>query len=610
MKDRDQLEQIGLLAEVDDLTDGLKSWIADCPAWEPARKARSLVSHLLERVATLRIRLESPLVVATFGGTGTGKSSLVNALAGKEVSTAGRQRPTTTIPVLLLHPDIPIDAIGLDPDDFHVKRVETDILRDIVIIDCPDPDTSETADAGTNLALLRSIVPKCDVLLYTSTQQKYKNAAVIDELADVAAGCRLVFVQTHADLDSDIREDWADFLSTKYDVPEMFFVDSRTAFQQQQAGTAVTGDFARMQSLLSTQLGVARRVAIRRANLIDLLQEALAVCRTNYDNSLPAVKELADRLDVQRREIRDSLKRQLCDELLANQTLWERRMLSSVADKWGVSPFSTVLRFYNGLGSFIASFTFFRARTSAQMALIGAVQGARWMKGKVAEQDAESSLARVSTFGVSDSELQKSRMLVSESVRVAEIDPTAMLDRGDLSGLRKQAATLEDEFLGDATRAIDQTIEELAKKNSQPSIRYVFEILFLAYLVLILGRVGINFFWSMFLKPIFSSDAVDAKLLTIDFYIPALIFLIIWSVILVTAFSARLRKGLKGRIEEFAESTADSQLLHGLFPALESTCEQISKDDQKLTSLLNQTTNFRNDLADPTAGFLGSQKGG
>ena len=607
--DGDQLEQIALLTEVDDLTDRLKAWIHDCPEWEPARKARSLVSHLLERVATLRIRLESPLVVATFGGTGTGKSSLVNALVGEEVSTAGRQRPTTTVPVLLLHPDLPIDAIGLDPDDFHVKRIESEILRDIVVIDCPDPDTSETAAAGTNLALLRSIVPKCDVLLYTSTQQKYKNAVVIDELADVAAGCRLVFVQTHADLDSDIRQDWGEFLADKYDVPEMFFVDSQAAYQQQQNGTAVTGDFARLQTLLSTQLGVTRRVAIRRANLIDLLQEALTVCRKNYDASLPAVKELADRLDAQRQEIRESLKRQLCDELLANQTLWERRMLGSVADKWGVSPFSTLLRLYNGLGSFVASFTFFRARTSAQMALIGAVQGARWMKGKVAEQDAESSLARVSTFGVSDGELQKSRMLVSESVRAAEIDPTAMLERTDLSQLRKQAATLEDEFLGDATRLIDQTIEDLAKRNSQPTIRYVFEALFLTYLGLILGRVGINFFWSMFLKPIFSSDTGDAKLLTIDFYIPALIFLVIWSVILVTAFTARLRQGLKGRIEEFAESTAGAQLLHGLFPGVESTCEQISNDDQKLTSLLNQTTNFRNDLADPTAGFLGSHKG-
>lgn len=230
------------------------------------------------------------------------------------------------------------------------------------------------------------------------------------------------------------------------------------------------------------------------------------------------------------------------------------------------------------------------------------------MKGKVEEQDAESRLARVGTFGVSDSDLQQSRMLVSESVRAAKIDPTALLDHTDLTQLRKRAANLEDEFLGDATRAIDQTIEELAIRNSQPFIRYRFELLFLAYVLLMLGRIGYNFFWSTFLKPMFSSEPQTAELLTIDFYIPALIFLVIWSLILVLSFTARLRRGLSQRIEDFAASRADSQLLHGLFPVVERTCTQIAADDQQLNALLTKTTDFRNQLADPTAGFMGSQK--
>ena len=62
------------------------------------------------------------------------------------------------------------------------------------------------------MARLRAILPKCDVLLVTATQQKYRSARVADELAAAARGAHVVFVQTHADLDDDIRDDWRQVL--------------------------------------------------------------------------------------------------------------------------------------------------------------------------------------------------------------------------------------------------------------------------------------------------------------------------------------------------------------------------------------------------------------
>jgi len=608
MNTNQQLEHIALLAEVDDLTDRLKRWIADCPDWQTAHRSRSLVSRLLERVETLRFRLETPLVVATFGGTGTGKSSLVNALVGTEVTTAGRQRPTTRTPILLVHPELEPDALGLDLNQFQLKRIDTPVLRDIVMIDCPDPDTSEGPAAGSNLAILREIVPHCDVLIYTSTQQKYKNARVIDELADVASGCRLVFVQTHADLDADIREDWKTFLSSAYEVPEMFFIDSGKAMAELRAQQKPSGDFARLLDLLSSELGAAKRVEIRRANLIDLLQEALTACRADYDAGMPHIEALIETLDQQRMQIKDTLTKQLCDELLMNRTLWERRLLSSVTDMWGFSPFSAVLKLYNGLGAFIASFTFFRARTSAQMALIGAVQGARWMKSRAKENAAESTLERLSTFGISDQQLQECRLVISGHIHSAGIDYAMAEDRRDLTDLRKRAASLEDEFLGDASRVIDDVIEKLAAASSHWWTRCRYELLFLAYVVFLLGRVGYNFFWESFLAPIFAAAATPEPLLKVDFYIPALLFLLIWSLLLVCMFTWKLRRGLTQRVHEFAQQMAESRLIHGLFPNLEATCRHIKGDSQMLTGLLDQTTSFRKNIADTSSGFLGGRR--
>ena len=198
-----------LLAEIDAVTARLRTWSDSAPAWTPAATVQALVRRLLRRAESLRVRLEAPLVVATLGGTGTGKSTLINALAGAEVVSAGRSRPTTTRPTLIGRPQLTPEMLGIDPAQVEVVGCDLPALADLVLLDCPDPDTTEdTQSAATNLARLRAILPHCDVILVTATQQKYRSARVSDELAAAASGARLVFVQTHADCDPDIRDDW------------------------------------------------------------------------------------------------------------------------------------------------------------------------------------------------------------------------------------------------------------------------------------------------------------------------------------------------------------------------------------------------------------------
>ena len=167
-----EFAQLEILAQMDELMARLRNWSEGDSAWESLNRCRAMTRRLLPRIETLRIRLESPLVVAAFGGTGTGKSALVNALVGRECTTSGKQRPTTCQPVLIAHSNTDIEVLGLPLEDFDVVRIEASILRDIVIVDCPDPDTSESDTSGSNLGILRQVLPYCDVLIYTSTQQK------------------------------------------------------------------------------------------------------------------------------------------------------------------------------------------------------------------------------------------------------------------------------------------------------------------------------------------------------------------------------------------------------------------------------------------------------
>ena len=311
MQSSGELQQISLLHEIDELAGRVRRWAAAGPAWRPAENARALTRLVLERVQTVRLRLEAPLVVATFGGTGTGKSMLVNALVGQEAALSGRQRPTTRQPVLLVHPDFDLQATGLPIEQCLVRRIDAPVLRDLILLDCPDPDTSEGADVGGNLQRLRALLPYCDVLLVAATQQKYRSARIAEELGDAAAGCRLVFVQTHADQDVDIRDDWRRVLSERYQVSELFFVDSRKALAEQQQGLRPTGEFGRLQELLARQLGSSRRLAVRRANLIDLLEEVLRAGLSEYDRCLPQVEKLQAVLAEQR----ENLQRQMSGQL-------------------------------------------------------------------------------------------------------------------------------------------------------------------------------------------------------------------------------------------------------------------------------------------------------
>src|SRR5687768_16915903 len=57
------------------------------------------VLRLLERATSRRSLSADHTVVGFFGATGSGKSSLFNAVSGAEIATAAVRRPTTTEPL-------------------------------------------------------------------------------------------------------------------------------------------------------------------------------------------------------------------------------------------------------------------------------------------------------------------------------------------------------------------------------------------------------------------------------------------------------------------------------------------------------------------------------
>lgn len=119
--------------------------------------------------------VQRPLVVAFFGGTGVGKSSLLNRLAGAEVARTGVVRPTSREVTVYAHESLSLAQL---PAQIPADKVQMSSHSDassshVVWIDTPDVDSVATEHRDQVLAWL----PYVDLVIYVVSPERYKDDA-------------------------------------------------------------------------------------------------------------------------------------------------------------------------------------------------------------------------------------------------------------------------------------------------------------------------------------------------------------------------------------------------------------------------------------------------
>jgi hypothetical protein len=170
---------------------------------------RSLLSFTPEERRSLRVQAEefsdrlasiegSFLTVGLLGGTGVGKSTLMNALAGSPIASTSHRRPHTDLVLVYRHASAPVPPPLIEAElPWQEITHHTDSVKQILLCDLPDFDSL----LGEHRERALGFVEHLDLLVWITSPEKYADGRFYEFLKLVPRAARnFSFVLNKGDL--------------------------------------------------------------------------------------------------------------------------------------------------------------------------------------------------------------------------------------------------------------------------------------------------------------------------------------------------------------------------------------------------------------------------
>lgn len=246
---------------------------------------KKIIKHNLEEVMNnFDILLEKPysqLKLAIMGEVKSGKSTLVNAIVGREVSEVDVLEATSSIINIFYNEE---ETYDIDQNCINIG-INSDVLKDISIVDTPGLKSITSENENKSIKYIQN----ADIILYVFDSTHIGQEDIKDVVELIASyGKPIIGVLNKGDLLHDNHQEVLEYIEDEYDlyIDEFFIISSHLEYQNNIIKNAV----AKEHDLVSEYSDELKR------NFVSLIEFLKSIRTSNDEIKLQSVNSSIEAL--------------------------------------------------------------------------------------------------------------------------------------------------------------------------------------------------------------------------------------------------------------------------------------------------------------------------